>query len=186
LFSCSLVLLFSCSLVLLFSCSPVLLFSCSLVLLFSYSLVLLFSCSLVLLFSCSPDRQFTCSPVHLFTYPPILLSSHPCIFARSHVEQCFGSSGYRAERETVPHAADVRMMAHLHLLKGVRTVLPSMSGWDISLAFGPGGIPIAYPAVFNDERHYGRTACASMVRYVATRLQSWTGQYIPKLNCRCG
>lgn len=78
------------------------------------------------------------------------------------------------------------MMAHLHLLKGVRTVLPSMSGWDISLAFGPGGIPIAYPAVFNDERHSGRTACASMVRYVATRLQSWTGQYIPKLNCRCG
>ncbi len=160
------------------TCPPVLLFSCS--------LVLLFSCSPVLLFSCSPVRQFTSSPVHLFTCSPILLSSHPCTFARSHVEQCFGSSGYRAERETVPHAADVRMMAHLHLLKGVRTVLPSMSGWDISLAFGPGGIPIDYPAVFNDERHSGRTACASMVRYVATRLQSWTGQYIPKLNCRGG
>ena len=149
----------------LFSCSLVLLFSCSLVLLLSCSLVLLLSCSLVLLFSCSPDRQFTSSPVHQFSCSPILLSScppTPFIFARSHVEQCFGSSGYRAERETVPHAADVRMIAHLHLLKGVRTVLPSMSGWDISLAFGPGGIPIAYPAVFIDERHSGRTACASI------------------------
>jgi len=33
-----------------------------------------------------------------------------------------GAAVIGAERETVPHAADVCMMAHLHVLRGVRTV----------------------------------------------------------------
>ncbi len=71
----------------LITCPPVDLFSCS--------LVLLFSCSLVLLFSCSPVLLFSWLPIHLFSSPPNRLFSHSFIFARSHVEHCFGSSGYR-------------------------------------------------------------------------------------------
>ncbi|MDP9729954.1 UNVERIFIED_ORG: hypothetical protein QE446_001848 [Rhizobium sp. SORGH_AS260] len=58
----------------------------------------LITCPPVDLFSCSPVLLFSCSPVLLFSSPPNRLFSHSCIFARSHVEQCFGSSGYRGRK----------------------------------------------------------------------------------------